>query len=320
MKYSKIIGVVILNLAFLQACSDDNNNNESAMVDDYEAMTIVDVASGNGSFTILTSALQSTGLDAVLADAETNYTVFAPTDAAFAKLPEGTLESLTTEQLSDILLYHVLAGNVMAETAISVAQSMDNKVATANGGDIALSYSDSMLYVNSAKVSTADIMASNGVIHVVDTVILPESIIDASEQTIVEVALADPDNFSTLVDALIVADLVTILSDETATFTVFAPTNSAFDKIEQATLDALLADTTALSNLLLTHVVSGTALSSLDAYAANGKMISTASGTDISVNIDAESGMLKIGNATVSITNINTSNGTIHVIDDVILE
>jgi uncharacterized surface protein with fasciclin (FAS1) repeats len=283
-------------------------------------MSIVDVAIENGNFTTLAAALQSTGLDAVLADLETNYTVFAPTDAAFAKLPDGTLESLTTEQLSDILLYHVLPGKVMADGAIMTAQSMDSMVETANEDKVSLSFVNSTLFVNGAKVSTADVMAANGVIHVVDTVILPSNSVDASSQTIVDVALADPDNFSTLVDALMAADLVTTLADEDATFTVFAPTNAAFAKIDSDTLTALLADSSALSEVLLTHVVSGAALTSLDAYAANGQMLTTASGNDVAVSVDADSGMLMIGNAKVIITDINTSNGIIHVIDTVILD
>lgn len=283
-------------------------------------MSLVEVAVDNGSFTTLASALQSTGLDTVLGDLDNNYTVFAPTDAAFAKLPAGTLESLTNEQLSDILLYHVLPGKVMSDAAISLAQTTDNMTATAEGSSIALSFVNSMLFANGAKVSAADVMATNGVIHVVDTVILPPTSVDMSSQSIVDVAVADPDNFSTLVTALTAANLVTTLADEEATFTVFAPTNAAFDKIDSAALAALLADTTALTNVLLTHVVSDSAITALDAYAANGMSLTTASGSDVAVSIDAESGMLMIGDAKVTITEIQASNGIIHVIDTVILD
>lgn len=320
MKYFKVLSVAFLSMSLLQACNDDDNHIEQTEVVEPAVMSLVEVAVDNGNFTTLAAALQTTGLDTVLADLDSEYTVFAPTDAAFAKLPAGTLESLTTEQLSDILLYHVVPGKVLAESAIEVAQSMENKVETAAGADIALSFVDSMLFINGAKVSTADVMASNGVIHVVDTVILPPATVDASNQTIVEVALADPDNFSTLVDALLAADLVTTLADETATFTVFAPTNDAFAKIDPDALADLLADSEALTNVLLTHVVSGAALSSLDAYAANGQTITTASGTDVAVSVDPDSGMLMIGGAMVTISDINTSNGTIHVIDTVILK
>ena len=307
-------------MALLQACSEDDNDTVVAPVGDDAVMSIVEVAVDNGNFTTLAAALQSTGLDTVLSDLDSKYTVFAPTDAAFAKLPDGTLEGLTVEQLSDILLYHVVPGEVLADAAIMVAQSSDNMVETAGGGNISLSFVEPMLYVNGAQVSTADVKASNGVIHVVDTVILPPTSVDATEQTIVEVALADPDNFSTLVSALLAADLVTTLADEEATFTVFAPTNKAFDKVDPDALADLLANSVELTNVLLTHVVSGAEIGLLDAYAANGQMLTTASGNNVAVGVDSETGMLMIGNAKVIITDINTSNGIIHVLDTVILD
>lgn len=284
------------------------------------AMTLVDVAIANGNFTMLVAALQSTGLDTVLSDLDSDFTVFAPSDDAFAKLPAGTLDSLTSEQLTNILLYHVLSGEVLADSAITVAQSMENMITMANSDKASLSFVDSMLFVNGGKVSTADVMADNGVIHVLDNVLLPPAQMATPSQNIVEVAVADPDNFSTLVTALTAADLVTTLSDEDAMFTVFAPTNAAFAAIDPDVLSALLTDTDALTNVLLTHVVGGATLSSLDAYAANGKMLTTASGTAINVAIDAETGMLVIGGANVVISDIYTTNGVIHVIDRVILE
>ena len=284
------------------------------------SMSLVDVAIENGSFTTLAAALKSTGLDTVLSNLDNDYTVFAPTDAAFDKLPAGTLDNLSVQQLSDILLYHVLPGKVMSDGAITLAQSTDNMVETSGGEKLSLSFVNSMLFVNGAKVISADVMADNGVIHVVDSVILPTTTTDMSSQSIVDVALADPDNFSTLVDALTAANLVTTLADENATFTVFAPTNAAFNKIDPDALTALLADTQALTNVLLSHVVSGSALTALDAFAANGKMLTTESGNNVSVGIDADSGMLLVGGSNVIITNIVTSNGVIHVIDTVILD
>lgn len=284
------------------------------------AMILVDVAIANGNFTTLVAALQSTGLDTVLSDLDSDFTVFAPTDDAFSKLPASTLDSLTSEQLSNILLYHVLPGEVLADGAITVAQSMENMITMANGDKASLSFTDSMLFVNGGKVSAADVMADNGVIHVLDNVLLPPAEMTTPSQNIVEVAVADPDNFSTLVTALTAADLVTTLSDEDAMFTVFAPTNAAFAAVDPDALSALLADTDALTNVLLTHVVGGATLSSLDAYAANGKMLTTASGTAIDVAIDAETGMLIIGGANVVISDIYTTNGVIHVIDSVILD
>jgi uncharacterized surface protein with fasciclin (FAS1) repeats len=283
-------------------------------------MSLTDVAASNASFTTLVSALQSTGLDAVLANTDNDYTVFAPSDAAFAKLPAGTLSSLTNDQLTDILLYHVVPGNVLSDGAIAVAQSSMNKVTTANEGDIAISFVDNMLFANGANVSSANVLAQNGIIHVVDNVILPPAMMGTPTQNIVEVALADPDNFSTLVTALTAADLVDTLSSTDTMFTVFAPTNAAFDKVDADALTALLSDTEALTEVLLTHVVSGATLNSVDAYAANGKMLTTASEMGIDVGIDAETGMLTIGGANVIIKDIYTTNGVIHVIDTVILD
>jgi uncharacterized surface protein with fasciclin (FAS1) repeats len=284
------------------------------------AMSLVDVASANGNFTTLVGALQATGLDTVLANVDNDYTVFAPTDAAFAKLTAGTLESLTTEQLTDILMYHVLPGKVLADGAITLAQSSTNMAETANGDNIALSFSNSTLFVNGAKVSTADVMADNGVIHVIDNVIMPPTEMGTPTSSIVEIALADPDNFSTLVTALTAANLVDTLADETKKFTVFAPTNAAFAKIDSTVLSDLLADTDALTTVLLTHVVGDSALTSLDAYAANGKNLTTLSTDTISVSIDETTGMLVIGGANVVVSDIYTTNGIIHVIDTVILD
>jgi uncharacterized surface protein with fasciclin (FAS1) repeats len=283
-------------------------------------MSLVEVAVDNGNFTTLADALVSTGLDKVLGDLDKSYTVFAPTDDAFDKLPEGTLDNLTTEQLSDILLYHVLPGTVRSDAAISLAQSAENTATTAAESSIALSFVTPALFANGAKISSADVMATNGVIHVVDTVILPPSSVDESSNSIVDVAVADTDNFSTLVTALTAADLVTALADETKTYTVFAPTNAAFDKVDATALADLLADTTALTEVLLTHVVEDVAITAIDAYAANGMTLKTMSGNTIDVSVDADSGSLMIGGAKVTTTEIVTSNGIIHVIDTVILD
>jgi uncharacterized surface protein with fasciclin (FAS1) repeats len=252
-----------------------------------QAATVVDLAVDAGSFTTLVAALQATGLDAVLANADGEFTVFAPTDAAFAQLGDDTIAALLadTDTLSDILLYHVISGaKIMQDAALTVANSADNKVTMANEQMAALSVADSMLYINKSAVSMADLMADNGIVHVVDQVILPPSMKGTPTDSIVDVAVADA-NFSTLVSALQAADLVDTLADESATFTVFAPTDAAFAKIESGALSALIADTDALTSVLLKHVVAGAEIDSVSAYAANGAMVETASGADVSVNI-----------------------------------
>ena len=249
--------------------------------------SIVDVAVSNGSFTTLVAALQATGLDTVLDDQESTFTVFAPTDAAFALLGQDTIDALLADPdtLKDILLYHVISGaEILQDAAITVAQSESNKVDMANERQTALTLADSTLYINKSAVSLADVMADNGVIHVVDQVILPPPAVTDSTQTIVDIALAD-ENFSTLVAALTAADLVTTLSDETATFTVFAPTNAAFDKIEDTALADLLADTDALTDVLLKHVISGATIDSVSAYAANGGVVTSIGNDSLGVSL-----------------------------------
>ncbi|REL28887.1 adhesin [Thalassotalea euphylliae] len=248
--------------------------------------SIVDVAVGAGSFTTLVAALQATGLDTVLADTATDFTVFAPTDAAFAKLGDATITALLADPdtLSNILLYHVISGNeIKRDAALTVAQSADKKVTMANDDMAALSISGSDLFINDSVVSAADVMASNGVIHVIDSVILPPAMRGEPTQSIVDVAVADA-NFSTLVAALTAANLVNTLADENATFTVFAPTNDAFAKIESGALSTLLGDTAALSAVLLKHVVPAE-IGSVDAFAANGAMVATAGGDNVAVKL-----------------------------------
>lgn len=248
-------------------------------------VSIVDVAVDAGSFTTLVAALEATGLDAVLADTDTEFTVFAPSDAAFALLGQDTIDALLldTDRLSNILLNHVISGStILQDAAVSAAQSDNNTVTMANDESAALSLSGSTLYVNKSAVSLTDILADNGVIHVIDQVILPLAAKGEPTQSIVEVALANPD-LETLVAALTAADLVDTLADEDQTFTVFAPTDAAFDKIEDMALSGLLNDTDALSQVLLQHVIGGTEISSLAAFAANGSSPNTLANDDITV-------------------------------------
>lgn len=251
------------------------------------SMSIVDVAVDNGNFTTLVAALQATGLDSVLADLDTNFTVFAPSDAAFALLGDDAIAALLADPdaLANILLYHVVSGAaVLQDDAVTIAQSDDKMVTMANEQMASLSLTNSTLYVNKSAVSAANVMADNGVIHVVDQVILPPTAKGEPTMSIVDVAVANPE-LSTLVAALTAADLVSTLANEGATFTVFAPTNAAFSKIDTTALNALLADTSALTSVLLKHVVAEAEVNSLGAFAANGAMVETAGGDDVSISL-----------------------------------
>jgi uncharacterized surface protein with fasciclin (FAS1) repeats len=132
---------------------------------------IVDTAVAAGSFNTLAAALEAGGLTDTL-KADGPYTVFAPTDEAFAKLPDGTVEMLLLPQnkdkLVEILTYHVVAGKVTAAEVVTLKTAT-----TVNGSDVTIRVVDETVFINDSRVVAADIGASNGVIHVVDTVILP---------------------------------------------------------------------------------------------------------------------------------------------------
>jgi uncharacterized surface protein with fasciclin (FAS1) repeats len=138
---------------------------------DKKQADIVDTAVAAGSFNTLAAALQAGGLVDTLKGDEP-YTVFAPTDEAFAKLPDGTVEMLllpeNKDKLVEILTYHVVAGKVTSAEVVTL-----EKAQTANGSDVAIKVVDETVFINDSRVVAADIQASNGVIHVVDTVILP---------------------------------------------------------------------------------------------------------------------------------------------------
>jgi uncharacterized surface protein with fasciclin (FAS1) repeats len=287
--------------------------------DDATSGTITNVADTNGNFSILVTALQTANLDTVLADASGKFTVFAPTDAAFqAYLTEAGISAadlLASPNLSDILLYHVISGaevNAAAATAIA-----GNTVEMGNSDNMALSLSNTELFANLSGISDPNVDASNGIIHVIDTVLLPPADAAAPTLNIVETAQSNAD-FTTLVTALsATSDLVTTLSDPNGDFTVFAPTNAAFDALPAGTLNTLLADPDgALRNILLKHVVAGS-VDSVTAFTLNGTEVPTVNGETVAIAID--SGVFTVDGAQVTTFDITTTNGVIHVIDAVIL-
>ncbi|TMO44312.1 fasciclin domain-containing protein [Pseudoalteromonas ruthenica] len=305
-------------LALTTACSDDDDN-DTAVVEPPEApiTTVVDVAAASEDFETLTAALQATGLDATLSDTDSQFTVFAPTDDAFALLGQETIDALLEDPdtLSAILTYHVLDSRVSSSAAIDAAGST---IATVNGAALGLSLSGDQLLVNTATVTTTDISANNGVIHVIDAVLTPpQSQPQQPTMNIIETAVAS-DDFTTLAAALEATNLVATLSDESQEFTVFAPTDAAFAALGQATIDTLLANPEVLKEILLQHVVSGS-VDSITAYSLNGQQAQTVSGNQIDITIDGENDTLKFGDATVTMTDIQTTNGIIHVLDTVVV-
>ena len=305
-----VAAVSLFLLLLVAACGSDAETTPAEEPAE-PAPTIVDIAVGDGRFETLVAALQAADLVETL-QGEGPFTVFAPTDDAFAKLPEGTVAALLQDipALTDILLYHVVSGNVMAADVVKL-----DAATTAQGEAVAITVDGETVRINDAQVIITDIQASNGTIHVIDTVLLPPAAMaepEAQAATIVDIAVGDG-RFQTLVAALQAADLVETLQGE-GPFTVFAPTDDAFAKLPEGTVDALLKDIPALTNVLLYHVVSGNVMAAdvvkLDAA-------TTVQGSDVSVTVDGET--VRINDAQVIITDIQASNGTIHVIDTVLL-
>jgi uncharacterized surface protein with fasciclin (FAS1) repeats len=162
-KYIQITALVATSFLLVASAFAGNHGKHKA--------DIVDTAVAAGDFTTLAAALQAGGLiDTLKSDGP--FTVFAPTDDAFAKLPAGTVESLllpeNKDQLVEILTYHVVAGKVSAADVVTLTSAE-----TANGSSVNIRVEGETVYINEARVVATDIWASNGVIHVVDTVILP---------------------------------------------------------------------------------------------------------------------------------------------------
>lgn len=162
---TKVMGVVLSIAVALTA-----STVSSAATDAHQKKDIVDTAVAAGSFKTLAAALEAVGLIETL-KGQGPFTVFAPTDEAFAKLPPGTVEALLKDKakLTKILLYHVVSGNVMAKDVVKL-----NSAKTVEGSSVKITASNGKVMVNNANVIRTDIATSNGVIHVIDTVILPK--------------------------------------------------------------------------------------------------------------------------------------------------
>ena len=272
---------------------------------------IVEIALETDDLSTLVAALQEAELVTALQDPEGPFTVFAPTNAAFQDLLDAleieVADLLAHPQLADVLLFHVVEGEFKAEdlgdmTSVTTLQGEEWEV------DLSI-------------VETADIEASNGVIHIIDEVLVPEAFVLEQEEedeeesnTIVDIAVGN-DDFSTLVAALQKAELVEALQGE-GPFTVFAPTNDAFAKL----LDALditaeqLLDHPQLADVLLYHVVTGAAVTS--DQLTDGQEVETMQGEMLVV--DLSDGVL-INESAVIDADIEADNGVIHVIDTVLV-
>lgn len=301
-----LIAMTLLVLGAVAFTSCDSDDDEMMPEPEMEK-SIVDVAAEAGSFSILIEAAQKAGLANFLST-EQNLTVFAPTDDAFAELLEdlglSSLDDIPVETLTGILTYHVVGAKVMSS---ELSSGYVPTLSTYSGNNISMYINvDGGVYINkNTMVTAADVEASNGVVHVVDKVILPPSVVN--------IAL-DNDNFTTLVAAVVKAGLVDALSGE-GPFTVFAPTNDAFDMLFSGLGISGVDDLTAeqLTSILTYHVVSGNVLST-DLSTGEVPTLNGAS----NLSIDLSSGV-RINQSSVVVADIQGANGVVHVIDKVLM-
>lgn len=276
---------------------------------------IIQVATGPGMATVTTlvKAVKAAGLVDAL-KGKGPFTVFAPTNDAFAKLPPATLAELlkpeNKEKLTKVLLYHVHAGE-----AVAFASLKSGRVSTLNGAQLEIKMDGPTVMVNGATITKSDVIASNGVIHWVDTVILPPDM-GMVKQDIIQVATGPGmGTVTTLVKAVQAAALVEALKGP-GPFTVFAPTNDAFAKLPPKVLADLLKpeNKEKLTKILLYHVHAGEALA---ASGLTTGRISTLHGKELEIKVDGPTVM--VNGATITKTDVQASNGVIHWIDTVIV-
>ena len=266
--------------------------------------TVVDLAVQNGNFETLVSAVVGAGLAETLSDASGTFTVFAPTDEAF-----GALKGEVPSDLTPILLYHVLGSPVYSDEISSGIISSLN----ATDPEIVVEVSDMGVMLNgSANVVATDIVGTNGVIHVIDQVILP-----INNQSILDAAMG-LDDFSSLVAALAKANLASTFMMEGA-YTVFAPTNDAFAAF-LTSINVAFEDLTAedLAPILKYHVVASKVMSgSLETGYVN-TIYAAMEGNPVSLYVKVDGGVMLNGSVSVTAADVETSNGVIHVIDGVL--
>jgi len=279
----------------------DSNGGGGDDDDDMTNATITQLASNQDNLSTLVSALQSAELDDDLNSEESTFTVFAPVNSAFENIDADELTS-NSELLSEVLTYHVVPGQAIASGDIQDGQTVE----TLEGDTLRFSKDGNSVQVNGTSVTTADLQASNGVVHLVDGVLLET--VDAVDRATLTPQL------STLADAIAGAGLAGSNSPlRNETLTLFAPADGSFDGLD---LGALTSNTELLGRILQYHAVPGSRITS-DQIAGGETPITLEGGTlDIAVNNDT----VTVNGIPVTTTDIETENATIHLIDGVLLQ
>ncbi len=270
-----------------------------------ELPTIAQIAIDATTFTTLLAAVEAAGLTALLADASAGpFTVFAPNDDAFAAVDSAALDALIADvpALTTVLQHHVVAGK--ADSAAVLGSTEHTTLA-----ETTLAVDAEAVTIGGANIITTDLEASNGYVHVIDAVLFPPA--PQELPTIAQIA-TDAETFTTLLAAVEAAGLTGLLADATAgPFTVFAPNDDAFAEVDSAALEALLADVPGLTTVLQHHVVAGKADSAAVLGAAEHTTLA-----ETTLAVDAEA--VTIGGANIIATDLEASNGYVHVIDAVL--
>lgn len=296
-------------LMFFASCESDDVDD---MVTADRDRTITEYLGSDKDFSTLNAALERTGLNTTLDSESDNFTLFAPNNAAFEKLGVD-LATISDEDLTDILLYHVIQDRAIGVVNLTIENRYFETASSAgpnsNNLSIMLERENDELMVNGLiAVSSTPNDFKNGVIYEMNDVL--------SLPTIADIAINDK-NLGRLETALTSAsgDLVDLLSG-TDVYTVFAPVDNGFEKIEDV-VNAL--DTDQLANVLSYHVVNGNVLSS---DLEDGQMVMTLNGEEVTINVDL--GVIRIEfqdgeRSLVRLANIQTTNGVVHIINDVLL-
>ncbi len=296
-----VLLALAMSLVTFTACNDDDDDmDDMGPTDD-----IVETAQATSDLSTLVTALEAADLVTTL-KGDGPFTVFAPTNAAFNALPDGVLDYLLANptELAGVLQYHVVSGKVLSTDLSSGPVTTLNGTiqVVVSGGDVTIN--------GSADVETADVEATNGVVHIIDEVLIPAGFEVPPTDNIVELAQATS-TLSTLVTAVTEAGLATTLQGD-GPFTVFAPTNDAFANLPDGVLDYLLANPDELAEILQYHVVDGAVFST---DLSNGT-VATLNGD---IEIDVSSGVVINGSASVVNADIEATNGVVHIIDEVLI-
>jgi uncharacterized surface protein with fasciclin (FAS1) repeats len=282
---------------------------DAVLVPNPPQTTVVDIIVNSPDHTVLEAAvIEAELVDALTADGP--FTVFAPTDAAFGTLLEAlgytAEELLAYPGLTDILLYHVVGAQ-----ALSTDLADGQEITTLLEQDVLVTINENGVFINQSQVTVADITADNGVVHVIDAVLVPEP---AATTTVVDI-IVESEVHTILEDAVVAADLVGALTGD-GPFTVFAPTDDAFTALLAAlevTAEELLVYP-GLTDVLLYHVVGAQALST---DLSDGQEITTLLGDDVQVTITVDG--VFINQAQVIVADLVADNGVVHVIDAVLI-